>query len=98
MSFDLAHIKNGELGIAIVADDKYDIGCDMLLALAVVLVPDPPLSAALFDPPTADSRKESNEILRILDSEMHCANKKDHLTSHCMKKLGNKLSENGLHR
>ena len=62
----------------------------MLLDLAVVLALDPPSSTTLFDPPTTDSRKEANGILRSLDSEMHCANKKNHLTSHHMKKISAK--------
>ena len=57
----------------------------MLLALFVVLVLDTLSSNALLDPITEDSRKEANEILRTLDTEIYCANKKYHLKSHCVK-------------
>ena len=60
--------KNAELGIVIVAADKNDIECGILLTLAIVLVLDLPSSTALFDSPIEDSCKEANEILRTLDA------------------------------
>ena len=56
----------------------------MLLSLAVVLVLSLLSYAMLVDSPTKFSRNK-NEILRTLDLEIHRANKKDNLSSHCMK-------------
>ena len=58
----------------------------MLIPLNFVLVLYPASSTALFDLPTTYSSKEANEILRTLDTEIHCVNEKDYLASHCMKK------------
>ena len=66
MKIDILRIRNRELSNQCIIADKNSIECDILFALANVLISDPPSSSLLFNKPTKDSLKKFNNELKAM--------------------------------